>query len=225
MKKTKLILWGILLVLAGILVSLDVLNIVDINLFFDGWWTFIIIIPSFIGLFTEREKTGNIICLLIGVVLLLCCQGVLSFSLMWKLLLPIIAIIIGLKMLFGAIFNKADDVMTDMVKNGADIKNGCSTFAQTNLNYDGEVFEGAELTATFGELKCDLKNAIIEKDCAIKVSVTFGSMDIIMPQNVNVKINCNTIFGDASSEIKDKKENTVTVYISGTCMFGDVDVK
>ncbi len=225
MKKSKTILWGIVLILAGVLVALDVLDIAEINIFFSGWWTFIIIIPCVIGLFTEREKTGNVIGILIGTVLLLCCQNVLSFSLMWKLLLPAIAIIIGIKMIFNSIFGKADEVMENVHKNGGEVKSGCATFSGSNLNYDGEVFEGAELTAAFGGVKCDLRNAIIEKDCAIKVSATFGGIDILVPSNVNVKTNCNAIFGGVSNKTQLKKENTVTIYVSGTCMFGGVDIK
>lgn len=225
MKKAKTALWGCVLILAGIIAALSVLDIIEIDLFFKGWWTLIIIIPCAIGLFTEREKTGNIIGLLIGVVLLLCSRGILSFSLMWKLLLPAIAVIVGIKMIFNSLFSKADDVMGEVVKNGGDIKNGCATFSESKLNYDGEIFEGAELTAAFGSVKCDLRNAVINKDCAIKVSATFGGIDIFVPDNINVKTNCNAIFGGVSNKTQIRKENTVTVFISGTCMFGGVEIK
>ena len=102
---------------------------------------------------------------------------------------------------------------------------GCATFSGCNMIFDGEVFEGAELTAVFGGVKCDLRNAIIEKDCAITVSSTFGGIDILVPQGVNVKTNTNSIFGGVSNKAKNSKDNTVTIYISGTCMFGGVDIK
>lgn len=63
-----------------------------------------IIVPCVAGLFTEREKTGNIIGIAIGVFLLLCCQGVLSFSVIWKLLIPAIIVALGLKMVFNGLF-------------------------------------------------------------------------------------------------------------------------
>ena len=68
--------------------GLSAFNIVDVNLFFDGWWTLFIIIPSFINIFAEEEKTGNIIALIVGVLLLLACQDYISFSTIWKLLFP-----------------------------------------------------------------------------------------------------------------------------------------
>ena len=76
MRKLGNTLWGIVLVVIGVILALNALRITDINIFFDGWWTLIIIIPCFIGLFKESDKTGNIIGLLIGIVLLLMCQDI-----------------------------------------------------------------------------------------------------------------------------------------------------
>ena len=68
MKKFGNILWGIVLIILGLIIGANALGIADINIFFDGWWTLFIIIPCFIGLFKEREKTGNIIGLFIGII-------------------------------------------------------------------------------------------------------------------------------------------------------------
>ena len=60
MKKFKSIIWGIVLVAVGVIVALNALEITDIDIFFEGWWTLFIIIPCFIGIFTSREKFGNL---------------------------------------------------------------------------------------------------------------------------------------------------------------------
>ena len=103
-------------------------------------------------------------------------------------------------------------------------RSGCATFSGCDMNYDGEVFEGAELTAVFGGVKCDLRNAIIEKDCAIQVSAIFGGIDILVPDNINVKVSSNCIFGGISNKTSVHKD-VPTIYISGTCMFGGVEIK
>ena len=129
MKKVSSILWGIVLIAAGVVLALNVFNIMDINIFFDGWWTLFIIVPCAIGLFTEREKTGNIIGIAVGVFLLLCCQDILSFSMLWKLLVPAIIVIIGLKMVFTGLFgNKANEIIAKIKQNGGETKVGCATF-------------------------------------------------------------------------------------------------
>lgn len=225
MKKISSVIWGIVLIAAGLLFALNALNITDIDIFFDGWWTLFIIVPCAVGLVTEREKTGNIIGIAVGVFLLLCCQNILSFSMLWKLLVPAIIVIIGLKMIFTGLFgNKANEIINNIRQNGGETKSCCATFSGSNLNYDGEVFEGAELTAVFGGVKCDLRKAVIEKDCAIRISAIFGGIDILVPDNINVKVNSNSIFGGVSNKTTAKKD-VPTVYISGSCIFGGADIK
>lgn len=227
MKKVSKILWGAALILVGGIFALNACGITDVEVFFDGWWTLFIIVPCFIGIFSEREKTGNIIGLLIGVFLLLCSQDVLGFDMLWKLAIPAVIVIIGLKLIFTAVFgDKATKMIVQFRQNGSDVKTGCAVFSGQDLNYDGEVFEGAELSAVFGGVKCDLRNAIIEKDCAITASAIFGGIDIYVPHNVNVKISSNSIFGGVSEkEHRPYVEGGVTVYINATCIFGGAEIK
>ncbi|MBE6609932.1 MAG: hypothetical protein E7634_04630 [Ruminococcaceae bacterium] len=78
MKKIKNTVWGIVLIVIGVIVALNALKITNIDLFFDGFWTLFIIIPCFIGIFTEKDKKGNLIGLVIGVLLLLACRDLLE---------------------------------------------------------------------------------------------------------------------------------------------------
>ena len=225
MKKVSSVICGLLLIAAGVIFALNALNIADIDIFFDGWWTLFIIVPCGVGLFTEREQTGTLLGIAIGIFLLLSCQDIVSFSMLWKLLVPAIIVIIGLKMVFTGLFgNKANEIISRMKQSGNNPKVGYAAFSGCDINYDGEVFEGAELSATFGGVKCDLRNAVIEKDCAIQVSAIFGGIDILVPDNVNVKVHSNSIFGGMSNKTV-SRPNAPTIYISGTCMFGGVEIK
>ena len=227
MKKISKILWGVAFIVAGVIFALNAFGITDIELFFDGWWTLFIIIPCLIGLFSERDKIGSLIGLAVGVFLLLCCQNVLDFDMLWKLAVPAIIVIIGLKLIFGAVFgDKATKILEASRQNGENIKTGCATFSGQNLNFSGEPFSGAELTAVFGGVKCDLRNAIIERDCAINATSIFGGIDIFVPDYVNVKISSNSIFGGVSDKNhRPNNPNAVTLYINATCMFGGVEIK
>ena len=227
MKKISKILWGAVLIAIGVIFSLNAFGITDIKVFFDGWWTLFIIVPCFIGIFTDREKTGNIIGLLIGLFLLLCCQNVLSFGMLWKLAIPAVIVIIGLKLILGGLFgDKAVKMISESRQNGDNIKIGCATFSGQDMNFDCEVFSGAELTAVFGGVECDLRTAIIKKDCAITASAIFGGIDIYVPDYVNVKINSNSIFGGVSGKNKRPPiQGGVTLYINATCIFGGIDIK
>lgn len=225
MKKISRIVWGLVFVAAGVVFALNALGLADVNLFFDGWWTLFLIVPCAVGLFTEQDKTGNLSGLLIGVLLLLCCRDILSFSVLWKLLVPAVIVLIGLKMVFtGFSGNKADEHLTAMRQNGTEPAVGCAAFSGCDMNFDGQVFEGAELTATFGGLKCDLRHAVIEKDAAIRVSAIFGGIDLAVPEGVNVKVNSTCLFGGISNKTAPHPQ-APTLYIGGTCLFGGVEIK
>ncbi len=227
MNKLTKILWGVVLVVVGVIFALNSFNITNINVFFDGWWTLFIIVPCLISLFSQYDKTASIVGLCIGVFLLLCCQNIIDFDILWKLAIPVIIVIIGVKLIFGGVFGrKSDKVMNTAKSDGAYIRNVTATFSGQNINCDGEFFQGAELNAIFGGVKCDLRNAIIDKDCAINATAIFGGVDIFLPDNVNVKVNSNSIFGGVSNKKgNNTKENSPTVYINGTCLFGGVDIK
>lgn len=227
MKKANRILWGIILIGVGLLLGLNAFEIIHIDLFFDGWWTLFIIIPSIIGLISSRDKTGSIIGLCIGVFLLLCCRDVLGFDIIWKLLLPVIIIIFGIRMISGGFKNgKSNEVIKKIKENGEELRCSSAIFSGQNMNFSGEVFHGAELNAVFGGLKCDLRNAVFESDCVIHASAVFGGIDILVPNNINVRINSNSIFGGASNKTAHNQiENAVTLYIKADCLFGGVEIK
>src|SRR5699024_3282130 len=103
----------------------------------------------------------------------------------------------------------------------------CATFSGQNLKFDGEKFTGTNLTAVFGGIKCDLKNAIIENDVVINCSSIFGGIEIYVPDNIKVKIKSSSIFGGVDEKKRNIVENNggYTIYINATCIFGGVDIK
>lgn len=227
MGKLSKILWGIVLIAAGIIFALNAFNITDIDIFFDGWWTLFIIVPSLIGLFSERDKTGSIVGIVIGGILLLWCQDILELVTVWKLVIPAIIVIIGVKLLINAVCGgDRTRVEARLKAEGKTLANGFAFFSQNNMNFDGEIFNGAELNAIFGGAKCDLRNAVIEQDTVINATAIFGGIDILLPDNINIKTNSNSIFGGMSSKKHmNSSNNTVTVYVNGTCIFGGIDIK
>ena len=226
MKKWKQILWGAVLIAIGVVWLLDVCGVADIDVFFKGWWTMFIILPCGIGLLTERDKTGNLIGLCVGVILLLGTRDILSFDLLWKIFLPVVVIFIGLRMIFKPLFRKPEKKQIKLDRGAPGTKEFCATFSGQNVSYDGMVFEGAELTAVFGGIKCDLRGAIFEHDVAIEVNAIFGGVDLLLPENVNVQVDSTSVFGGTSDKTGNAHINgAVTVFVDSTCVFGGLDIK
>lgn len=224
MNKFSKILWGLVLIALGVIFGLNTLKITDIDIFFKGWWTLFIIVPCFIGLFQRGGKSANIIGLIIGVALLLAAQGILSFELVTKMILPIILVIIGLSLIFN---EGIKNVVTKKINNVKkdDLETIVATFASQERTVDNEEFKGASLDAVFGSVMLNLKNANLKNETVIKASSIFGGIDIIVPKDVNIKVKSTPIFGGVENIVKNNKDNKKTIYIEAFCLFGGIDIK
>lgn len=227
MKKLGNILWGVVLIALGIIIGLNATGVTDINIFFKGWWTLIIIIPSVIGLIKNDSKLWSFIWLIIGIVLLLCSQNILSFSLISKLIFPFILVAIGVSLIFKDVAGKKiKEKVKKMNNEKQNNEEYCATFGSQNVSYSGQEFKGANLDAIFGGIDLDLKNSNITKDQIINATAVFGGIDIIVPNGVNVKVKSTPIFGGVSNKLKTEyNENLPTIYINSFCMFGGVEIK
>ena len=226
MKKFENILWGIAFIVVGLILAGNAIGITNIDIFFDGWWTLFIIVPCFIGLFNDSDKTGNVIGLVIGGALLLACQGLLNFEMVWKLVVPVALVIIGVSIIFkDSIHGKINSEISKINKSQKDIPSYCATFSEQNANFENEEFKGADLTAVFGGVKCDLRQAIINSDTVIKAESIFGGVEIYVPSNVKVKIKSSSIFGGVDEKRKSDTTDGHTIYVNATCIFGGVDIK
>lgn len=225
MRSLKRAIWGVVLITAAVAIALNSFDVIDFDVFFDGWWTLFIIIPCFVGLFEKGDRWGNAIGLLLGVCLLLSAQDVVGFDVFWKLLIPISIAYAGFKMVFSSFGkNKKSSRTCEIKADGKEINRSVAVFCGTELDYSNTVFKGAKLVACFGGIDCDLRNAIIEEDCTINVTVAFGGVEIKVPDNVQVVNNIPCIFG-GTDVMKNNPGAEHTIYIDGFCAFGGVDVK
>lgn len=222
MENVKKFLWGFFFIVVGLIWGLNAFQITNIDLFFDGWWTFFIIIPSFIGLFDEEEKSGNFIGLVIGIVLLLACQGILSFDVIGKLIVPIIFIMIGLSIILSNAFSKTVKEKFKNV-NTKNLDTIVATFSEQRINIT-EKFKGVVLDAIFGGIDYDLRDATLSKENVIKATSIFGGITIRVADDVNVIVKSTSIFGGVDNKIKTKNASK-TIYVDAICLFGGVDIK
>lgn len=229
MKDLSRVLWGIVLVLLGIIWGLNATGVTNIDIFFDGWWTLFIIVPSAISLVNPKNngKVSSVICLVIGIFLLLGSLDVFDFDILWEILLPVIVVIIGLSLIFG---NKAKTTLKEKIDNTdfSNVEVITATFGEQNINKAGEKFEKANLDAVFGSIKLDLRDADLKNETYIKASAIFAGITILVPKDVEVKIKSTPIFGGVTSEGLDEKTNKnakKTIYVDGFALFGGIEIK
>ena len=225
MKNYKSIIWGSILILVGLILALNEFGLTNINIFFKGWWTLFIIIPSFINLFVDKDKTGSLIGVLIGVLLLLSIRNIIDLNILWKLIIPIILVCIGFSLISKNMFDKNVSKKIKELNSKNNNDGYCSTFSSQKINIDEE-FMGTNLDAIFGGIELDLRNSNIKKDVVINTTAIFGGIDIFVPDNVKVKIKSTSIFGGVSDKKNNKSsDKSPVIYVNATCLFGGVDIK
>lgn len=227
MKNLNRILWGIVLVFVGVMIGLKALDIIQFDIFFDGWWTLFIIVPCLAGLFGKKNKPLYIAGLITGVILLLACLDVISFGMILKLILPVCIVIAGIMLIFKDSFNKkAKEAITRINERGYEKKQCFAAFSEQNVTFNGADFHGAQLSAVFGGVECDIRGALLTEDTVINVNCIFGGIDIFVPDNIDVKVCTVNIFGGASDKSRHTAvPGTPTLYVTGYCVFGGVDIK
>lgn len=244
MKKVNRVLWGLVLVALGVVWALRATGLVDWSIFFPGWWTLFIIVPSVIGLITEDHKGGSLFGILLGVALLLACLGVINFSMIWKLILPVVVILIGLSLICRTAFSSDEarkvheahhkarmaKIKEGKVVEGDDYQEYWATFSSIREEFNGKEFADCRLEAVFGSITLDLTDAKMPSESVVKVSAIFGGAKIIVPDDVEVEVSSSSIFGGVDNKHRktsksEGKKSSKTLYVDATAVFGGVEIK
>lgn len=224
MKKISNIIWGLLFIVIGVIWALNATGVANIDVFFEGWWTLFIIIPSIVAIVENPKDSSGYIFLLIGVLLLLGARDIISFALIGKLIVPVVLILIGIGIIFkdkvDTNFNKKVEKID---KNGTEIYT--ATFSDNKVKLSGDEFKNAKLDATFGSVNLDLSDCNITEDGIITASAIFASVEIKVPKDVNVKVKSTGIFGGTDNKAKNNVEGAKTIYVDSFALFGGVDIK
>lgn len=225
MNKAKNWIWGIVLIAVGVVWGLDAGDIIDIDLFFNGWWTLFIIVPSAIGLFTSRHKTASVLGLIIGIALLLSCNFDLSEY--DAFIFPAVLVAIGIVVIVNTFSGKKkNEYNPEQVIENPDNAEYYASFAGQKYAFYGTEFKGGKFSATFGGIDLDLRNITLEHDIVIEVDAVFGGIDIFIPDGVKIAVKSNSLFGGVSNKSQKCNPNGErTIFINAKCLFGGVDIK
>lgn len=223
MKKVENVLWGAVFIGIGLILGLNALGVTNIDIFFDGWWSLFIIVPSVVSIVKNYKDVSAYIWLVIGVALLLSAQGILDISVIGKLILPAVLVAIGVGIIFkDTVSSKVNEKIDELNKSNKE--EFYATFSGKKLNFAGDDFKGVSLNAIFGGIDLDLKNANVVEDKIINATSVFGGINIFAPENVNIQVKSTSIFGGVNNKTKNK-DGQPTIYVKAFCLFGGVDIK
>lgn len=107
-----------------------------------------------------------------------------------------------------------------------------AAFSSVNRRVESTTFEGADLNATFGELKIDLRGATIStpnREAIIETNASFGAIKLRIPETWRVLVQGGAAFGAFEDRtVPPRPEPGVvppTVIIRGNATFGAVEIE
>lgn len=207
---------GVLILALGTILCGNAMRIWDVDVFFPGWWTLFIIIPCLYFIVVDGPDFGNVIGLVVGVVLLLSKISIFKGYISWRIIFPVIIIIIGIKIIVSAVGD------THRTYDGYNYSKK-SSFCDDKVDFSGQTFTGGPYKASFGKLVIDLSGAVIAQNAPFTVDCSFGEIDIILPKDVCLNLKSRAAFGEVKNMYPINNQG-VPLDIEVNCSFGTVKV-
>ena len=216
---------GVLLIIIGILFLLETLNIMNLGPLFTNWWP---LIPIAIGILKLKghDKTGGAIILIAGVAFLSATLGIINWGnilRLWPLILVAIGVSIIMKARSGTLWGaKSSGATSD------DIFKSSVIFGGLNRTVASENFKGGDVTAIFGGVELDLRQAKPSPEgCQLNITALFGGVEITVPQDWQLAVSGTPILGAIENKTtwtgseKDRKK----VHCQCTAAFGGIEIR
>ncbi len=225
--------WGIIIILIGFALILNNLGITDLDIGYliATYWPVIFIIWG-LETITERRKKTSSFNLIFGGILLFLGIAIISrnlgyyefdFSILWRVIWPLIIILIGINILRSGAFTDRGSVA---IMSGIEKKQ--DGWELTDQNY----------LALMGGIELDLRVAEIpEGETTLELTAIMGGIDIKAPEDVTIICRNTTILGgidffnDGSGGIftnKDFERKVVsnkTIVIYSRCIMGVIEIR
>ena len=217
--------WGALIVAAGVALLLDHLGFITIG----SLWRFWPMILVFFGvghLFTASNRVWGLILIVVGAVFQLNNLGFTRIGIgdLW----PVAIIAVGLVLIWGAL---RPPPSAKMSTDSTDMFNAVAIFSGCERRVKSQNFKGGRATSIFGGVELDLRDAQIDGDEAtIEVNCIFGGAEIRVPDSWNVHSKSIPVLGGFSDKthISAAQDSSggkrKTLIITGAVVFGGVEI-
>jgi predicted membrane protein len=219
------LLLGLVVLTLGVLFLLDAGGVLDAGRAIDHWWPLVVVAAGALTLL-ERPPSRPRGALLVGIgaVLLLFTTNLIQDS-AWKYVWPAAVIIVGL-----AIVARWSGRTTTAEGSAADeVVRATAIFGGPNLVSAARQFRGAWLTAIFGGVTLDLRDACpAPEGASINATVAFGGIDILVPRGWRISVRSTPIFGgldDKTDHSEPTPDDAPNLHIDAVVVFGGVDIK
>jgi len=217
---------GVLIVLFGVLLLFDAMNVIP------GWmrdfffrWQFIVIAVGLVSLITNRNKIPGIIIIAAGLFFL----APEYFGEIRRYIIPIAIILIGLVIIArrGVRGYYVPDNFSGSDPDYIDIT---TIFSGGERLVTSKNFKGGKVTAVFGGAEINMLNAdLAQQEVAIETTAVFGGVTLIVPSDWEVVVDIDSVFGGFADKRIFSSEHRLNpekrLFIRGAVIFGGGEIK
>jgi predicted membrane protein len=212
---------GLLIIVAGILFTLENVGVLDAHEYLRYWPAGLIAV-GLVKLWQGRGGAGGgFIFVLAGGWLLLQSMDIVRISL-WNLW-PLLLVFAGASMVWRGMYGPRRDLATGDTHSTID---AVAVLAGVNRGNNSKTFRGGSLTAVLGGCQVDLRQASIEGEAVIDVFAMWGGIELKVPENWSVTGRVTPILGgydDKSTPVRDGV--TERLVVRGMVIMGGVEIK
>lgn len=219
---------GLLIVILGVMFTLDNLEIIDARDFLRYWPVLLIIygLAKILQPETRSSRFWGIVIAFVGAALFVDKLDIFYFRL-WDFW-PLLLVALGVTMILRArARGTSTGLMTnEQVEDRGNFVNAAAFLGGTRRNVFTSDFRGGELTAVMGGCDIDLRNATIATSPAvIDVFAFWGGIEIKVPNTWTVIFEGTPILGGYDDKtFKQTAEENQRLIIRGTIIMGGVEV-
>jgi predicted membrane protein len=220
---TPVLVLGLLVSAVGVILFLDMQEMIDAHVVFR-FWPLAIIGLSMARLLQpgQSERVQGGILMFIGVLLQLQLLGIVHLRI--RELWPLALIAVGALMAWRAIEAQRDG----RPGNSPSYLNRWTAFGGGEIVSDAKDFQGGEVLAVFGGYSIDLRRASMAGPSAtLHANALFGGVELRVPETWSVAVDGQPIFGGYIDSTKHPKPDSESgrLILKGFAMFGGVEVK
>ena len=216
------LLLGITLVLLGIAVLADIVDVVPwrmSEIIFS--WQMILIVLGVVFISGQESKSTGYILLAIGTFFII--PKFFDVPYFWRSLFwPSLLILVGILIIFSR--GKRSHHNRNVSGSDENLLDDVAIFGGSDQILHSQNFQGGKITNIFGGAKYDMRKVVLaEGKNFLEVTMIFGGSKFILPEGWDVKMEVTSVFGGFS----DKRERSIVVpdstrqlIIRGIVIFG-----
>lgn len=227
MKKNFLVraFFGVTIVaLGGVLLlrNLEIIKFDSWNVFWGTVWAAGLVLAGLVTIVSSRKlltRAWGLLLMAAGVSIGLNAYGVIDVSI-WKLFWPVVLIAVGLMMVFSIGSTNRERAE----ESGTNDNEKVAIFYGEESRVRGD-YTGGSLTAVFGGVDLDLRQANIKDGAVIDVFTFCGGINISLPDDVIVENEVRGVLGGSDDKTVPKPSAKKTIYLRGECVLGGLEIK